>query len=74
MQGGTARQLSYGYRMNLDAAVAKLCNPLIIDDELPQALPSRSTSSNIPDLPEIIHPAVAQVVEEYNSQLSQQIE
>ena len=34
-QGGTAHQLGYGYRMKLDAAVAKLCNPLIIDDELP---------------------------------------
>ena len=33
------------YRINLDTQVAKLSNPLIIDDELLQALPSKSTSS-----------------------------
>ena len=73
IQGGTAHQMGSGYRINLDTEVAKLCNPLIIDDELPQALPSRSTDSNISDLPEITHPAVAQVVEEYKSLFSQQI-
>ena len=73
IQGGTAHQMGSGYRINLDTEVAKLCNPLIIDDELPQALPSRSTDSNISDLPEITHPAVAQVVEEHKSLFSQQI-
>ena len=47
--------------------------PLDYRDELLQVLPSRSTASNIPNLPEITHPAVAQVVEEYKSLFSQQI-
>ena len=42
IQGGTAYQLGSGHKMNLDTQVAKPCNPLIIDDELPQALPSKS--------------------------------
>ena len=60
-----------GYRMNLDTEIAKQCNPLSIDDELPQALPSRGTDSNIPDLPEITHLAVAQVVGKYKLPFSQ---
>lgn len=62
------------YRINLDTQVAKLSNPLIIDDELPQALPSKSTSSSIPDLSEITHPAVAQVIKEFKTLFSQQAE
>ena len=58
--------------MNLDTKIAKLYNPFIIDNELPQALPAKSTGPSFPDLPEITHSAVANV-EEYNSLFPQQI-
>ena len=73
IQGGTAHQMGSGFRMSLDTKIDKLCNPLVIDDELPQALPSKSTGPSIPELPEITHPVVAQVVEEYKSLFSQHI-
>ena len=73
IRGGKAYQLGSEYRMNLDTQVAKLCSPLIVDDELPQALPSKSTGSRAPELPETTHPAIAQVIEEYKVLFSQQI-
>jgi len=38
---------------------------VITDDELPQALPSKSTDLSQLDLPSDIHPALEQVIEEY---------
>lgn len=58
--------------MNLDTKIAKLYNPLIIDDKLPHALPAKSTGPSIPNLPEITYSAVANV-EEYNSLFPKQI-
>ena len=44
---------------------------MVIDEELPQALPSKSTGPSIPNLPEITHPVVTQVAEENKSLFSQ---
>ena len=59
--------------MNLDIQVPKLCSPLIVDDKLPQALPSKSMGPSITNLPEITHPAIAQIIEEYKLLFSPQI-
>ena len=73
IQSRTAYQMSSGHRMNLDTHIAKLCAPLIIDDELPQALPFKSTDPCALDLPKTDHPSIAQVIEVYKSLFSQQI-
>ena len=73
IQSRTAYQMSSGHRMNLDTHIAKLCAPLIIDDELPQVLPFKSTDPCALDLPKTDHPSIAQVIEVYKSLFSQQI-
>ena len=73
IQSRTAYQMSSGHKMNLDTHIAKLCAPLIIDDELPQALPFKNTDPCALDLPKTDHPSIAQVVEVYKSLFSQQI-
>lgn len=47
------------------------CNALIIDDELPQALPPKSTNPNQLALPKDVHPALKQVFEGYELLFSQ---
>ena len=59
--------------MNLDTHIDKLCAPIIIDDEIPQALPSKSIGHCALDLPKTDHPAIAQVIELYKSLFSPQI-
>ena len=73
IQEGVVYQSGTQHRINLDTQVAKLCTPLIVDDELPQALPSKSTVQSIPDLPKITHPAITHLIDEYKVLFSQQI-
>ena len=44
---------------------------IIIDDELPQALPSKSTNSSQLDMPSDVHPSLEQIIEEYRMLFSQ---
>jgi len=47
--------------------------PLVMDNELPQAIPCRNTDPCQLDFPSNIHPALTQIVDEYNMLFSQQI-
>ena len=73
IQSRTAYQLGSGCKINLDTHIDKLCAPIIIDDELPQALPSKSIGPCALDLPKTDHPSIAQVIELYKSLFSPQI-
>ena len=44
-----------------------------MDDELPQALPSKITIHSVPDLPKTSHPAISDLLNEYKVLFSQQI-
>ena len=73
LQGGLAYQPgSPGNKLCLELQNTQMCcNALIIDDELPQALPSKSNNPNQRVLPKDVHPALKQVVEEYELLFSQ---
>ena len=43
-----------------------MCGPLVMDDELLQAMPCRSTDPSQLDLPSNVHPALTQIVDEYS--------
>lgn len=58
-------------KLHLELRRTEICNALVIDDELPQALPSKGTSPNQLDLPSDVHPALEQVIEEYKVLFSQ---
>ena len=61
------------FRLKLDTHTANMCGPLVMDDELPQAMPCRSTDPCQLDLPSNVHPALTQIVNEYSMLFSQQI-
>ena len=73
IQGGVVYQSGTQHRIHLDTQVATLCTPLIVDDELPQALPSKITIHSVPDLPKTSHPAISDLLNEYKVLFSQQI-
>ena len=73
IQGGMAYQSGTQHRIHLDTQVATLCTPLIVDDELPQALPSKITIHSVPDLPKTSHPAISDLIDEYKVLFFQQI-
>ena len=74
IQGGTVYQSgSPDFRLKLDTYTANMCGPLVMDDELPQAMPCRSTDPCQRDLPSNVHPALTQLVNEYSMLFSQQI-
>ena len=56
---------SSGSKLDLELPKTQTCNAIIIDEELPQALPSKSTNSGQLDMPSDVHPALEQVIEEY---------
>ena len=58
------------FRPKLDV---EMCGPLVMDDELPQAVPRRSTGPCHLDLPNNAHPALTPAVDKYSMLFSQQI-
>ena len=58
-------------RLHLEPQKTERCNALVIDDELPQALPSKSTGPDQLDLPSNVHPALEKVIEKYKMLFSQ---
>ena len=73
IQGGVVYQSGTQHRIHLDTQVGKLCTPLIVDNELPQALPSKITIHSVPHLPKTSHPAISHLIDEYKVLFSQQI-
>ena len=67
LQGGVVYQSGFlENKLHLELPNTQTCNAIIIDDELPQALPSKST-----DMPSDVHPALEQVIDEYRMLFSQ---
>ena len=63
IQGGSVYQSgSPDFRLKLDTYTANICDPLVMDNELPQAIPCRSTDPCQLDLPYNVHPALTQIV------------
>ena len=66
LQGGVVYQSGFlENKLHLELPNTQSCNAIIIDDELPQALPSKSTNSSQLDMPSDVHPALEQVIDEY---------
>jgi len=54
------------FRMKLETDKAEMCGPLVMDDEVPQAMSHQSTGPCHLDLPTNVHPALTQIVDEYS--------
>ena len=61
------------YKLHLDAQRTEKCNPLIVDEDLPQALPSKCTNHLHFDIPENAHPALQEVLTDFKELFSPQI-
>jgi len=58
------------YKLTLDTRRTETCNPLIVDEDLLQALPSKNTSHCHFDCPNNTHPALCAIYKElFSSQL-----
>ena len=61
------------YKLHLDTWRTDNCNPLIVDEDLPQALPPKSTGHCHFDLPWYAHPALQEVIDDNKGLFSQQL-
>jgi len=60
-------------KLPLDSRMTKNCNPLIVDEDLPQALPSKSTSHCHYDFPDNAHPALHTILDKHKGLFSSQL-
>jgi len=61
------------YKLPIDVQRTETCNPLIVDEDLPQALPSKCTSHCHFDCPDNTHPALHAIIDEYKELFSSQL-
>ena len=75
IQAGTVHQSGRPtLKLPLDTHKTENCNPLLLDEDLPQAIPSKSSTSHCQfDLPGNAHPALQEVIDEYKGLFSQQL-
>lgn len=60
-------------KLPLDTQRSENCNPLIVDEDLPQALPLKSISHCHFDFPNNVHPALQAMSDEYKEVFSSQL-
>jgi len=70
----TAYQLEHlTFKLPLDSLKIENCNAVTMDEDLPQTIPSKSSSHSQCDLPGNAHPALQGVIDEYKELFSQEL-
>ena len=60
-------------KLQLMPAEAILCHVVTVDDDCPQAIPTRCQDCSSADMPSDVHPDLAPVLEDFKALFSRQI-